>query len=277
MACFVAVEADADSLDVGIVVEHLPQNLVRYTARSRIAVVSPAGLIHGNVRQKIHRGFEEIESVGCSHPVKAVTGQAAGCVAFVGGLGAASTLVGVPGLLLFVLANENNIVVLGGLVDQSAIAERIQHILIDPSLAEKISIDPAHIVVLFRELEFLCRVGSVGRDSDAAVHGKHEADGILIGIIVEMLGERDGITTKLFVLVIPYISANGYLLAVAVPLELRARGLDDLTALAEKGDQVSLPRLLPLFFGEGDIVCDGVHLHKIELRPNLGRSKMVLY
>ena len=77
-----------------------------------------------------------------------------------------------------------------------------------------------------------------------------------------MLGERDGVATKLFVLVVPYISANGYLLTVAVPLELGARGLDDLTALAEKGDQVSLPRLLPLFFGEGDIVCDRVHLHK---------------
>ena len=236
LACFVAVKADTDSLDVGIVVEHLPQNLVRYTARSRVAVVSPAGFLHGDVRQKIHRGFEKIEGIGCSHPVEAVTGQAAGCVAFVGGLGAASTLVGVPGLLLLVLADENNIVVLGGLINKAAIAKRIQHILIDPTLTEQIGLDPAHIVILFGELEFLCRIGCVGWDSNAAVHGKHEADGILIGIMIEMLGEGNGIAAKLFILVVPNISSNGYLLTVTVPLELGTGGLDDLTALPEKGD-----------------------------------------
>ena len=121
--------------------------------------------------------------------MEAVTGQATGCIAFVGGLGAASALVCVQGLPILVLANKDNIVVLGGLINQTAIGKRIQHILIDPSLPEQIGIDPAHIVMLFGELEFCCRVGCVGRDSDAAVHAKHEADGILVGIIVEMLGE----------------------------------------------------------------------------------------
>ena len=199
--------------------------------------------------------------------MEAVTGQTAGCVAFVGGLGAASTLMCVPGLSVLVLADKDNIVVLGGLINQTAIGKRVQHLLINPSLPEQIGIDPAHIVMLFRELEFCCRVGCVGRNCDAAVHGKHEADGILVGIIVEMLGERNGITTELLVLVVPHIAPDGDLLTVIVPLELRARGLDDLTALPEKGNQISLPCLLPLFFGEGNIVCDGVHLHKKELRP----------
>ena len=74
-------------------------------------------------------------------------------------------------------------------------------------------------------------------------------------------------TTELFVLVVPYITSDSDLLAVVVPLKLGARGLDDLTALPEKGDQISLPCLLPLFFGERNVVCDGVHLHKKELRP----------
>ena len=189
LACIVAVKAEKHSLDERIVVKHLPQDFVRYTARSRIAVVSPAGLVHGDVRQKIHRGFEEIEPVRGSDPVEAVTGQATGRISFVSGLRAASSLVCVPWLLLFVHAYENNIVIVGGFVDQTAIGKRIQHILIDPSLAKQIGIDTAHIVVLFRELEFCCRVGCVGRNSDAAVHGKHETDGILIGIIIEMLGK----------------------------------------------------------------------------------------
>ena len=166
----------------------------------------------------------------------------------------------VPGFSILVLADKDNIVVLSGLINQTAIGKRVQHILIDPSLAKQIGIDPAHIVMLLRKLERSCRVGCVGRNSDAAVHGKHEADGILIGIIVEVLGERNGITTELFVLVVPYIAPDGDLLAVVVPLELRARGFDDLTALPEEGNQICLPCLLPLFFGEGNIVCDGVHL-----------------
>ena len=222
--------------------------------------------MHGDVRQKIHRGFEEIESIRCSDPVEAVTGQAAGGVAFVGRLGAASTLVRVPGFSILVFADKDNIVVLGGLKNQTAIGKRVQYILIDPSLAKQIGIDSAHIVMLLRKLERSCWVGLVGRNCDTAVHGKHEADGILVGIIIEVLGERNGITTELFVLVVPYIAPDGDLLAVVIPLELRARGLDDLTALPEKGDQICLPCLLPLFFGEGDIVCDGVHLHKFESR-----------
>ena len=192
--------------------------------------------------------------------MEAVTGQATGGIAFVGGLRAASALVCVPGLSILVLTDKDNIVVLGGLINQTAIGKRIQHILIDPSLAKQVGIDPAHIIVLFREIELCCRVGCVGRNGDAAVHGKHEADGILVGIIIKMLGERNGITTELFVLVVPHIAPDGDLLAVVIPLEFGARGLDDLTALPEKGDQISLPCLLPLFFGEGNIVCDGVHL-----------------
>ena len=209
--------------------------------------------------------------------MEAVTGQTTGRVPFVCRLGAASALVCVPGLSILVLANEDNIVVLGGLVDQTTIAERIQHILIDPSLAEQIGIDPAHIVMLFRELEFCCRVGGVGRNSDATVHGKHETDGILVGIIIEMLGERNGITTELFVLVVPYIAPDGDLLAVVIPLELGARGLDDLTALAEKGNQICLPCLLPLFFGERNVVCDGIHLHKMKTAPRVEAQLLNIY
>ena len=192
--------------------------------------------------------------------MEAVTGQTAGGVAFVGGLGAASALVCVPGLSILVFANKDNIVVLGGLINKTAIGKGVQHILIDPSLPEQIGIDPAHIVMLIGELEFCSRVGSVGRYSDAAVHGKHEADGILVGVIIEMLGKGNGIAAELFVLVVPYIAPDGDFLAVAVPLEFGARGLDDLTALPEKGDQISLPCLFPLLIGEGNIVCDGVHL-----------------
>ena len=94
-----------------------------------------------------------------------------------------------PGLSILVFANKDNIVVLGGLINQTAIGKRIQHILIDPSLPEQISIDPAHIVMLLRKLERSCRVGCVGRNSDATVHGKHETNGILVGVIIEMLGE----------------------------------------------------------------------------------------
>ncbi len=70
-----------------------------------------------------------------------------------------------------------------------------------------------------------------------------------------MLGESNGIAALLGVLVVPDIPTDGDLLTVVVPLELRARGLDDLAALAEKGNQVSLPCLLPLGFGKGDIIC----------------------
>lgn len=74
----------------------------------------------------------------------------------------------------------------------------------------------------------------------------------------------------MFVLVVPHIAPDGDLLAVVVPLELGARGLDDLTALAEKGNQIRLPCLLPLFFGEGNIVCDVVHLQKKRGASSIG-------
>ena len=90
--------------------------------------------------------------------MEAVTGQTAGGVAFVGGLGAASALVCVPGLSILVFANKDNIVVLGGLINKTAIGKGVQHILIDPPLPEQIGIDPAHIVVLLRKLERCCWV-----------------------------------------------------------------------------------------------------------------------
>ena len=55
--------------------------------------------------------------------MEAVTGQTAGGVAFVGGLGAASALVCVPGLSILVFANKDNIVVLGGLINKTAIGK----------------------------------------------------------------------------------------------------------------------------------------------------------
>ena len=48
---FVVIEADVHLLDVGTVLQHLPQNLVRNAAGCRVALAFPAVLEHGNKGQ----------------------------------------------------------------------------------------------------------------------------------------------------------------------------------------------------------------------------------
>ena len=58
---FIIIEADVYLLDVGAILQHLPQNLVRYTAGCRITLAFPAVLEHGGKGQHINRCFEEIQ------------------------------------------------------------------------------------------------------------------------------------------------------------------------------------------------------------------------
>ena len=56
----VVVKTKTDGLDARIVTQHLKQYPIRHTAGSRIAVLLPSLLVHGDVGQHIYRCFKQI-------------------------------------------------------------------------------------------------------------------------------------------------------------------------------------------------------------------------
>lgn len=109
----VAVMAEADGADVGIVFEHLPHYLVGYTTGGGIAVVTPAIFVKRNKGQHIYRCFKEIDSVAPSGPVKTVSRIAAVHVTLEGTLRAGSALMSVNGYAFLILADKYGVVVVG--------------------------------------------------------------------------------------------------------------------------------------------------------------------
>ena len=128
---FIIIEADVHLLDVGAILQHLPQNLVRNTAGCRITLAFPAVLEHGNKGQHIDGRFEEIQHVAATMPVEAVLRFAARCVAFESTLSCGASLVDMTDFLLLIDPHEHGIVVTITLINQPPVGEGIQHLLVD--------------------------------------------------------------------------------------------------------------------------------------------------
>lgn len=108
---FIVIEADIYLFDVWSILQHLPQNLVRNTARCRIALAFPAVLEHGDKGQHIDGRFEEVQHIAATVPVEAVLRFAARCVALETALCSGASLMNVPDSSGLIRSNKHSIVV----------------------------------------------------------------------------------------------------------------------------------------------------------------------
>lgn len=119
LTCSIVVHTETDGVDIGISFQHLKQHLIPDTAGGSVAVASPIFLVQRNKGQHIYGSLKEIERVICSGPVEAVTGIAAFRIAFVGALTACSSFMSVSGNAVFIVTDEDGVVVVGGFVYHS--------------------------------------------------------------------------------------------------------------------------------------------------------------
>lgn len=123
LTCGVVVHTETDGVDIGIRFQHLEQHLISDTASGGIAVAAPIFLVQRNKGQHIYGSLKEIERVVCSCPVETVTGIATLSIALVGAFTACSSFVCVTGNAVFIVADEDGVVVVGGFVDHSFMHE----------------------------------------------------------------------------------------------------------------------------------------------------------
>ena len=140
LTCGVVIHTEADGVDSGIFFHHLPEHLISDTAGGSVAVTAPMFLVQRNKGQHIYGSLKEIERVVRSGPVEAVTGIAAFRVAFVGALTACSSFVCVSGNAMFIVADEDGVVVIGGFLDHYLMHKGGQHLSVSPSAVKQIRI-----------------------------------------------------------------------------------------------------------------------------------------
>ena len=152
----VIVKAEADVIDVRIVLHHLPEHMVGHPAGRGVAVVLPIFLVHGNIREQIDGRFKEIKAVALSAPVKRELRTAAVLIALVAALRIRPALVRMAGNAVLVVADKHGIVVLGGFVDHPLPHECVQHPAVNAALLQEVGIDTAYRVVFLRKYKFFC-------------------------------------------------------------------------------------------------------------------------
>ena len=130
LTCGVVVHTETDGVDIGIRFQHLKQHLIPDTAGGGIAVASPILLVQRNKGQHIYGSLKEIERVVFSVPVEAVTGITAFRIAFVGAFRACSSFVCVSGNAVFIVTDEDGVVVIGGFVDHSFMHKGRKHLTV---------------------------------------------------------------------------------------------------------------------------------------------------
>ena len=119
---FIIIEADIYLLVVGAILQHLPQNLVRYTAGCRITLALPAVLEYGDKGQHIDGCFEEIQHIAATMPVEAVLRFAARCIAFESTLCGGASLVDMTDFLLLIDPHEHGVMVPITLINQPPVS-----------------------------------------------------------------------------------------------------------------------------------------------------------
>ena len=219
LACGIVVHTEMDGVDIGVRFQHLAQHLIPDTAGGSIAVASPILLVQRNKGQHIYGSLKEIERVVRSGPVEAVTGITAFCVALVGALTACSSFVCVSGNAMFIVANEDSVVVVGGFVDHSFMHEGGQHFSVYSSAVQKIGIHTPHIIILRWQLKRLFRflfywLGSL---NCAAVIAEQEIDGLRKVHIIKSANKVNGVAADAFVLMKPQVSSDRNLFRAVTP------------------------------------------------------------
>ena len=160
--------------------------------------------INGSLKyEKIFRGAVEMKAVFRNTTVQ---------ISFEIRLGRGGSFVSVDDFSVLVFANEDSIVMLGILIDESVLGKAIDDLSVKHSFVHQISVHSTHICVLFGKFKRLlgldCRRPSLADDFFTCVVSEQTSDGIWIGQPEELLNEIDCTSTDEFVLTEPLASAN---------------------------------------------------------------------
>lgn len=126
------------------------------------------------------------------------------------------------------------------LEDHPLVNESVQHLPVNASLIYQVGKDAFHITVGLREREGLSLLlGTVWQGFPVVL--EQEFHSVDKGFAHELSDKVDSIAASLFVLVVPKISADSDLLALAQPFVFRAGGLQLLPLGTEQLHQIGPP------------------------------------
>ena len=219
LTCGIVVHTETDGVDIGIRFQHLKQHLIPDTAGGGIAVASPILLVQRNKGQHIYGSLKEIERFVHSGPVEAVTGIAAFRVAFVGALTACSSFVCVSGNAMFIVADEDGVVVIGGFINHSLMHKGRKHLPVYSSAVKQIGIHTPHIIIFRRKGERLWRLSldRLGLRKGAAVIAEQKIDGLRKVHVIKAADKVNGVAADAFILMKPQISSDRNLFRAVTP------------------------------------------------------------
>lgn len=252
LTCGVVVHTETDGVDIGISFQHLEQHLIPDTASGGIAVAVPIFLMKRNKGKHIYGSLKQIERVVRSGPVEAVTGIAAFRIAFVGALTACSSFVCVSGNAMFIVANEDGVVVIGGFIDHSLMHKGGKHLPVYSSAIKQICIHSPHIIIFRWKGERLRRLSldRLGSRKCAAVIAEQKIDGLRKVHVIKSTNEVYGVATDAFILMKPQISSDRNLFRAVTPHIFLAGAFELFPLTLQECNQVCLSGSFPLFGGE---------------------------
>ena len=222
----VIIQAEADVIEVWIILHHLPEHMVGYSAGCGIAVFLPFFLVNGNIRKQIDWRFKEIKAVALSVPMKRALRTAAVLIAFVGALRICPALVRMARDSILVVTDEHGVVIHCGFVDHLFPHERIQHLTVNAALLQEVGVDAAHCVVSLRKKKFFrwfllyCSVLRWPFKTGVAIQQKLHR--LWIVHAIKSPHEINRVAADTLVLVKPYIPSDGHLLRTVAPFVLAA-------------------------------------------------------
>lgn len=255
LTCVIIIHTETDGVDIGIRFQHLEQHLIPDTAGGSVAVTAPIFLVKRNKGQHIYGSLKEIERVVCSRPVEAVTGIAAFRIAFVGALTACSSFVCVSGNAVFIVADEDGVVVIGGFINHSLMHKGGKHLPVYSSAVKQISIHSPHIIIFRRKGERLWRLSldRLGLRKCAAVIAEQEIDSLRKIHVIKSANEVYGIATDSFVLMKPQISSDRNFFRAVTPHIFLAGAFEAFALALQESDQVRLPGSFLLYGGKVNV------------------------
>ena len=243
LTCGVVIHTETDGVDIGIRFQHLKQHLIPDTAGGSVAVAAPIFLVKRNKGKHIYGSLKQIERVVFSGPVEAITGIAAFRIAFVGALTACSSFMSVSGNAVFIVTDEDGVVVIGGFINHSLMHKGGQHLPVYSSAVKQIGIHTPHIIIFRRKGERLRRLSldRLGLRKCTAVIAEQKIDGLRKVHVIKSTDEVYGVAADAFVLMKPQVSSDRNLFRAVTPHIFLAGAFEAFTLALQECDQVCLP------------------------------------
>ena len=218
-------------------------------------MAAPIFLVQRNKGQHIYGSLKEIERAVRSGPVEAVTGIAAFRIAFVGALTACPSFVCVSGNAMFIVADEDGVVVIGGFINHSLMHKGGKHLPVYSSAVKQIGIHTPHIIIFRRKGERLWRLSldRLGLRKCAAVIAEQKIDGLRKVHVIKSTDEVHGIAADAFVLMKPKVSSDSNLFRAVTPHIFLAGAFEAFALTLQECDQIRLPGSFFLLGGKVNI------------------------